>query len=298
MTLPEWEEQGYHFAGMLITFSFAWLGICVAITVEKCSPKATSCLNLFAGGVLFAGGMIHLLSDSLIILRRHSEEHGQLLALILTSTTYIFLFILHVSVTGYFGEKLHRKQKKTDEIQLIPDNDSEDENTEPSQTNRHTDEGDIFIASLQKSGLRSSALLMGVLSIHSFLAGVAFGSQPDPAEEFKIMIPISAHKSLAAMALTLTFRGAKIKKFNMFILLLIFSCSTPTGTLLGMIVSSQVKSSLWSGICLSIAAGTFIFVTINDIIPDEIVRDTELMVPKCFSLVLGFILMTLLALWI
>ena len=58
--------------------------------------------------MLFAGGMIHLLSDSLIILRRHSEEHGQLLALILTSTTYIFLFILHVSVTGYFGEKLHR----------------------------------------------------------------------------------------------------------------------------------------------------------------------------------------------
>ena len=50
MTLPAWEEQGYHFAGMLITFSFAWLGICVAITVEKCSPKATSCLNLFAGG--------------------------------------------------------------------------------------------------------------------------------------------------------------------------------------------------------------------------------------------------------
>ena len=53
MTLPAWEEQGYHFAGMLITFSFAWLGICVAITVEKCSPKATSCLNLFAGGGKF-----------------------------------------------------------------------------------------------------------------------------------------------------------------------------------------------------------------------------------------------------
>ena len=36
------------------------------------------------------------------------------------------------------------------------------------------------------------------------------------------MIPISAHKSLAAMTLTLTFKTAKIKKFNMFVLLLIF----------------------------------------------------------------------------
>ena len=124
---------------------------------------------------------------------------------------------------------------------------------------------------------------MCVLSLHSLLAGVAFGSQPDPAEEFKvwedflvcisfssaccifivtsitlknlyriprvkyfmkvklnnlcgndwlidwwliytlqIMIPISAHKSLAAMTLTLTFKTAKIKKFNMFVLLLIF----------------------------------------------------------------------------
>lgn len=45
----------------------------------------------------------------------------------------------------------------------------------------------MFIASLENAGLRSSALLMCVLSLHSFLAGLAFGSQPDPAEEFKVL---------------------------------------------------------------------------------------------------------------
>ena len=58
--------------------------------------------------MLFAGGMVHLLSDSLAILRLHSEKHGQLLALFLTSFTYVFLFVLHVTVTGYYGEKLTR----------------------------------------------------------------------------------------------------------------------------------------------------------------------------------------------
>ncbi|KAL5268817.1 hypothetical protein ACHWQZ_G002604 [Mnemiopsis leidyi] len=296
MTLSGWQEQGYHIAGMLITFCFAWLGICIAITVERCNPKASSVLNLFAGGVLFAGGMVHLLSDSLVILRLHSESHGQLLALFLTSFTYVFLFVLHISVTGYYGEKLTRKQKKSDEIRLISEHD--EDSVEFAPTHRPVDEGDIFISSLQESGLRSSALLMCVLSLHSLLAGVAFGSQPDPAEEFKIMIPISAHKSLAAMTLTLTFKTAKIKKFNMFVLLLIFSCSTPTGTVIGMIVSTQVKSSLWAGISLSIAAGTFIFVTINDIIPGEVRRDSELLFVKCGALVVGFTVMSLLALWI
>ena len=53
MALSQWEEQGYHVAGMIITFCFAWLGICVAITIERCSQKATSLLNLFAGGGMF-----------------------------------------------------------------------------------------------------------------------------------------------------------------------------------------------------------------------------------------------------
>ena len=45
---------------------------------------------------------------------------------------------------------------------------------------------EVLVALFFIAGIRSSALLMGVLSIHSFLAGVAFGSQPDPAEEFKV----------------------------------------------------------------------------------------------------------------
>ena len=41
------------------------------------------------------------------------------------------------------------------------------------------------------------------------------------------------------------------------------SCSTPAGTVVGMVVSSQVKSSLWTGICLSIASGYFLFSSVN-----------------------------------
>ena len=36
------------------------------------------------------------------------------------------------------------------------------------------------------SGIRSGIMLMVALCFHSFLAGLAFGSQPDPGEEFKV----------------------------------------------------------------------------------------------------------------
>ena len=52
MTIAAWEEQGYHFAGIIITFVCAWAGVLVAVTVDKCNSKATSLLNIFAGGGL------------------------------------------------------------------------------------------------------------------------------------------------------------------------------------------------------------------------------------------------------
>ena len=55
--------------------------------------------------------MVHLLGDSLEVLRSKSSvsgERGQLLALVLASITYLVLFVLHVSITGHFGSKLHR----------------------------------------------------------------------------------------------------------------------------------------------------------------------------------------------
>jgi len=204
-------------------------------------------------------------------------------------------------VTAHFGSKLQRRSKKEDRIALLDeDNDlgfsPEVITIQPNNAIVH-DEAEMFIASLENAGLRSSALLMCVLSLHSFLAGLAFGSQPDPAEEFKIMIPIAAHKSLAAMALAVTFKKANIRRFNMFCLLLIFSCSTPSGTVCGMIISASVDSQVWTGVCLAIASGTFIYVTLNDIIPTEILKNADMLVTKCCALVLGFSSMSLLALW-
>ena len=52
--------------------------------------------------------MVHLLSDSLDILRERSGEHGQLMTLVLASVTYLVLFVMHTAITGHFGEKLQR----------------------------------------------------------------------------------------------------------------------------------------------------------------------------------------------
>ena len=54
----------------------------------------------------------------------------------------------------------------------------------------------------------------------------------------------------------------------------------------------------FTGVCLSIAAGTFVFVTLNDIIPDDLLKNTMSIKSKCAALSLGFGLMSALAFWI
>ena len=64
--------------------------------------------------------------------------------------------MVHFECTSYDGHSkilsVNRKQKKSDEIRLMTESESADDNTELTQTNRPQDEGDIFITSLQKSG--------------------------------------------------------------------------------------------------------------------------------------------------
>jgi len=79
----------------------------------------------------------------------------------------------------------------------------------------------------------------------------------------------------------------------------LFTIMTPAGIILGSVLSnifSNTISKELEGIFDSLAAGTFIYVAVLDIIEEEFsIPGNEW--PKFLSIIIGFLLMSVLAIW-
>lgn len=141
-------------------------------------------------------------------------------------------------------------------------------------------------------------LLALVLSIHSFIAGVALGIEKTILASLMLFIAIIAHKGSAAFALGVSMlRGGISRKTHVRVIAL-FSCMTPLGIFLGSGLSRAFTggtSALVEGVFDSLAAGTFLYVSVIDIIEEEFsIRGNEAL--KFVAIIGGLSLMALLAL--
>jgi zinc transporter 1/2/3 len=142
-------------------------------------------------------------------------------------------------------------------------------------------------------------LLAIVLSIHSFIAGVALGIESTILGSIILFIAIIAHKGSAAFSLAINMMRGGILKSTHVRGILLFSCMTPIGILLGSGLASAFESNtsdLIEGVFDSLAAGTFIYVSVLDIIEEEFsIPGNEAL--KFVSIMVGLSLMALLAVW-
>jgi len=142
-------------------------------------------------------------------------------------------------------------------------------------------------------------LLALILSIHSFIAGVALGIEREVLAALVLFVAIIAHKGSAAFALGISMiRGGIIKSRHIKVILL-FTCMTPLGILFGSLLDEVFAADtgrLVEGIFDSLAAGTFLYVSVIDIIEEEFsIPGNEFL--KFLSIVVGLALMALLAIW-
>jgi len=142
-------------------------------------------------------------------------------------------------------------------------------------------------------------LLAIVLSIHSFIAGVALGIESTILGSIVLFIAIIAHKGSAAFSLAINMMRGGILKSTHLRVILLFSCMTPIGILLGSGLASAFESNtsdLIEGVFDSLAAGTFIYVSVLDIIEEEFsIPGNEAL--KFLAIITGLSLMALLAVW-
>lgn len=153
----------------------------------------------------------------------------------------------------------------------------------------------------QSRGDDSSALpLLGavMLSIHSFLAGAAFGSSGTASVTLVIFVAVLAHKGAASFALGLQLSRSALKVPAALATFAIFVAMFPLGTFVGQAVTLADDSHpLLEPIFASLAAGTFLYLGTLHGLQDSafIVHCRQV---RAFGIAIsGFGLMALVAIW-
>lgn len=156
------------------------------------------------------------------------------------------------------------------------------------------EEGHSHIHGIVKGNPILAMVVFIALSFHSVMEGMGMGASSDAA--WDILVAILAHKSLAAFALALEFMHHNVARTQLLATIAVFSLMTPTGILFGRLLVDGGHSTPAGGVCAAFAGGTFLFVSIMEIIPQEL-QDPRYQLEKCAALLTGYSAMGVLSLW-
>ena len=197
--------------------------------------------NSFAGGVLLAAGLIHLLPDA-------NEGFKSAYPSVDYPAAFAVATLAFILVLGL-------------------------ERVVPRAMASGLGEGDPESEALVGSGVHGGFapyLLLMTLSIHSLIAGVTLGIST-AAGASVLLMAILAHKGAAGFALGSTFREAAIPPRTRIPALLVFVGSTPLGVILGGAAIDIFGSDDGAAVAWfkAVAAGTFLYIATLDIVREE-----------------------------
>ena len=142
-------------------------------------------------------------------------------------------------------------------------------------------------------------ILMLTLSIHSLITGMALGLETHLVSAGAILFAILAHKSTAAMALTISFAKGDAPANRSRNLLWIFYTTTPVGILGGAWVGTYLQGPgevHFEAVFDALAAGTFFYIAAMDILAEEF-QGHHNHGQKFLMVALGFGIMAVVAIW-
>ena len=150
------------------------------------------------------------------------------------------------------------------------------------------------VALLVKQMLRPMMIAL-VLSFHAFLTGMAFGIETVESGVITL-IAILFHKWGESFALGLSCLRHGVPKITYATVLTVFCFVTPAGMCTGLLLKFIFADIvIVTGIFESLAAGTFLYVTMVSLQDDW---GNHVQFAKCIALFAGFGLMSLVALWV
>ncbi|GFT32149.1 zinc transporter ZIP1 [Nephila pilipes] len=159
-----------------------------------------------------------------------------------------------------------------------------------------SDQEITYIQSHSSGSIFRSLLLVFALSLHSIFEGLAIGLQTSIQSNIRILIAVLIHKCIIAFTLGLNLTHSSLRNINVIKSNFFFSLASPIGILIGVLVIDFVQGvalSITSGILQGLATGTFLYVTVIEILPKELSCGKDRMV-KMACVVLGYSIVSLL----
>lgn len=147
-------------------------------------------------------------------------------------------------------------------------------------------------ASSAPSALRASVLVFS-LALHSVFEGLAVGLQRDQARAMELCLALVLHKGILAVSLSLRLLQSHLRAQVVAGCGILFSCMTPLGIGLGTALAESAGPlhQLAQSVLEGMAAGTFLYITFLEILPQELAT-SEQRILKVILLLAGFALLT------
>jgi len=139
----------------------------------------------------------------------------------------------------------------------------------------------------------SSVILSIVLTIHSVFEGMVIGLQKSPTSVLIISAAITGHKVFEATALGANFVKKEVSKKKAAMWVIVFALGTPVGLLTGLLLSNT--TDIVAGCLNALSVGTFLYITLTEIIPDEF--DGTNRWQKFIAYLLGLSIMPVATIW-
>jgi len=128
------------------------------------------------------------------------------------------------------------------------------------------------------------------IGFHSILDGIAIGAGTMMNLSFIIILAVTLHKFPAALALSsLLVKGKEYTKKKILLSMFIFALATPVGALVSVFIFQGLDDYVVAT-ALGISAGTFLFISIGDLLP-TVYEEHEKGYKNLVSLCLGTLVM-------
>lgn len=272
-----------------------------------------SAVNAFAGGVLLAAALVHMLPDAMseteqagtrFIAAVNPSSSGSFpIAAAVAGFSFLSLALLEASVMRVMSLRHAVAVAKETRVSLLPEGDrtSVDSKGHPCCTAHRLSRAasgtmTMTLSATSESPASALALVMA-LAVHSLLEGVGIGAQASSATVGTVLVATAAHKSMAAFAL-----GSQLRRYctdsAVIVAIVIFALCSPVGIVVGSFLL-KAFSGFGVGLVLSVASGTFLFVAIPEMLvpawEDGGADKNRVMV--VLVAIVGFVGMSTLAVW-
>jgi ZIP family zinc transporter len=135
----------------------------------------------------------------------------------------------------------------------------------------HPEEGHVHTAEPSHEDLRRTYLIIGALSIHRVPEGLAIGAGFVASDNHGLGLMLAAAVALQnaceGVVMGAPLRLAGVSPLRGLLIVLLTGSAVPLGALVGLLVSASALTAL--PFVLALAAGTLIYVTSNEIIPES-----------------------------